>query len=127
MTSSVCAWVAPYGVVRSNKNTALHASIQRRRLLHTALAFAVFTSRPVGASDDPIADLDAFGKALSGGKQQQQAAVTSGYPNTPSPLPTSAKSAAELTQPGTSEEAPTLKEAIEKSSKQKRIDPRTHG
>ena len=83
----------------------------------TAGSTAAFAAGEQDEDDDP---LDAFGKQLSESK----------WPDSPSPLPTSFRSAAELTAPREEDDDNTtttdLEKALAESSKKKRIDPLTH-
>ena len=83
----------------------------------TAGSTAAFAAGEQDEDDDP---LDAFGKQLS----------ESRWPDSPSPLPTSFRSAAELTAPREEDDDNTtttdLEKALAESSKKKRIDPLTH-
>mmetsp|Transcript_1572 Transcript_1572/g.2157 ORF Transcript_1572/g.2157 Transcript_1572/m.2157 type:complete len:150 (+) Transcript_1572:109-558(+) len=130
------AWIAqnrsPVVFSRQQHGSALKAAIDpsegvnRRNIMKSLVAATGFTATIsiAQAEDDP---LDAFGKELS----------TAKWPQSPSPLPTTAKSAAELTAP----KAPTskdsksksatepsdLEKALQNSSKQKQVGPLTHG
>jgi len=101
-----------------------------------------------GGSDIPtdfVDALDAFGEALvdqkldvpgvgapGSGSSKSAAASSPKWPDSPSPLPTSKKSALELTQPTPpdfveSQKRSDLFDAVESAKRRKRIDPTTHG
>jgi hypothetical protein len=125
------AWVStsPLLVQTRHRQTALGATEEtamRRTFLWSAAAalVAVVPQLSMAAAvEDP---LEAFGKTLSATPPPQL-----GWPHSPSPLPTSVKSAAELTAPSTQTKDPVpasdLMKALEESSKKKKVDPRTHG
>eukprot|EP00547_Thalassionema_nitzschioides_P000196 CAMPEP_0194213746 /NCGR_PEP_ID=MMETSP0156-20130528/14551_1 /TAXON_ID=33649 /ORGANISM="Thalassionema nitzschioides, Strain L26-B" /LENGTH=87 /DNA_ID=CAMNT_0038941851 /DNA_START=285 /DNA_END=545 /DNA_ORIENTATION=- len=85
----------------------------------TAFTTTISTAQ---AEDDP---LDSFGKELSS---------SSNWPQSPSPLPTNVKSAAELTAPGPTKdsqennpkEPSDLEQALQNGSKKKQVGPLTH-
>jgi hypothetical protein len=132
------AWVSvsssPLLVHTRHRQTALGATteesaMRRTFLLSSTAAFIVSFVPPMSTAaageQDP---LEAFGKTLSTTPPSQ----LGGWPHSPSPLPTSVKSAAELTAPSTPltmdpVSASDLIKALEESSKKKKVDPRTHG
>jgi len=122
------AWVSiPSNSMLTRRAAALDAvrmSSRRGLFWNTAALVVIYPS--VSLAVDP---LDAFGKSLSTPTAQQ------GWPHTPSPLPSSIKSASELTSTpptrgaGSTADMPTsdFLKALEKSSKKKQVDPLTHG
>lgn len=78
--------------------------------------------------DEYTAALEQVGKGWSSPQESEK--VTSKWPDSPSPLPTTKKSAQELTQPDNNamgSQQSDLQNALEKAAKKKRVDPRTHG
>jgi hypothetical protein len=111
------AWMnAPLRRVDGTSTSALQAtaSMSRRSLLLQGLSFS-FVLPTFAQDDDPLEEL---GKELSDSR----------WPLSPSPLPTSVRSAQELTAPRNESTAVSdLEKALQERSRKKLIEPRTHG
>jgi hypothetical protein len=123
----------------------VESGLNRRNLLHSiltttsAISFSFLPpSVPLALAIENASQKDdndvlsEFGQSIKTSFNPQDLyGTTSSWPNTPSPLPTMFKTAAELSS---STSTPTsvkiqsnLEQALEEASKKKRIDPRTHG